>query len=317
MLLRALLIAISLGLAPAVAAQELLQVAVISDINGRYGSTGYHPRVAQAMAQIVALGPDLVIATGDLVAGQRPTPRLTGPELRAMWQAFDAVVREPLRVAGIPLLLTPGNHDASAFEEYSLERDTFLQHNRGAPPLPLLPGSRYPLHYAAALGGVLFLSLDATVPGALPQQQHAWLRSLLADAGGYRAVIAFGHLPLQPVTRGRERDILRDPALETLLQQLGVSAYLSGHHHAWYPGYRRGMAMLSMGNLGGNQRQLVGTSQSTGFSFSLLEIDPAGALGIRAFAAPDYRIELFADTLPAGLGEGEQRLLRLDRAISR
>ena len=90
-----------------------LRVVVISDLNGSYGSTTYAARVADAVEVIVEMRPDLVISTGDMVAGQRQ-PHLTEAEVRAMWAAFHRTVTAPLEAAGIPLAVTPGNHDASA-----------------------------------------------------------------------------------------------------------------------------------------------------------------------------------------------------------
>ena len=48
-----------------------LRVVVISDLNGSYGSTSYSKRIPVAIQRIIALKPDLVISTGDMVAGQR------------------------------------------------------------------------------------------------------------------------------------------------------------------------------------------------------------------------------------------------------
>ena len=65
------LLLLALAVSTPAAWSKPLRVAVISDINGRYGATAYHPRVAVAMQRIIALEPDLVISTGDMVAGQR------------------------------------------------------------------------------------------------------------------------------------------------------------------------------------------------------------------------------------------------------
>ena len=61
-----------------------LEVAVISDLNGSYGSTDYQAHVSDAVAAIVELEPDLVLVTGDMVAGQR-MPILGPDKVRAMW----------------------------------------------------------------------------------------------------------------------------------------------------------------------------------------------------------------------------------------
>ena len=88
-------------------AAQALRVAVISDLNGAYGSLEYPAAVDRAVARIVALKPDLVISTGDMVAGQR-RPHLARGEVERMWAAFHARVSDPLAAAGIPLAVTPG-----------------------------------------------------------------------------------------------------------------------------------------------------------------------------------------------------------------
>lgn len=300
------------GSAPAATA---LRIAVISDINGRYGTTSYHQRVPVALERLIALKPDLVLSTGDMVAGQRPSPMLNQAEIDAMWQSFDRNVRAPLQQAGIPLLMTPGNHDASAYPGFKRERDTYSRVQAAHPPdLPPLPGGEYPFHYAVVVDNVLLISLDATASGPLPPRQLTWLQQQLATAGDYQAVVMFGHLPLQPITRGRERDVITDAALESLLTATGKAIYLSGHHHAYYPGRRLGIDMLSIGNLGGNQRRLVGTDITTGFSFTLLTFDQQGSLGITAYRGPDFTQPFDITRLPATLGSGSRGLQRLDLA---
>ena len=98
-----------------------LLVAVVSDLNGSYGSVRYESNVDRAVERILELRPDLVISTGDMVAGQR-RPHLSRGEVEAMWRSFHAHVSEPLQAAGIPLAVTPGNHDASAYSGFERER---------------------------------------------------------------------------------------------------------------------------------------------------------------------------------------------------
>jgi hypothetical protein len=308
LLLGALLLHLSLP-----ASGEASRIVVISDINGRYGSTGYHQRVSSAVERIIAMQPDLVISTGDMVAGQRPSPKLQRAELETMWRNFHRFVRQPLEGAGIPVLMTPGNHDASVYPGFELEREAYTEYHADHPPgIEPQPAGRFPYHYATEYRGLLLISLDATASGPLPAPQREWLATALEDAGRYHAVLVFGHLPLQPVATGRERDVITDPELESLIAAAGVKAYLSGHHHAYYPGRRGGVDMLSMGNLGGNQRKLVGTNVRTGFSFALLEIDARGVLGITAYLAPHYERILAPETLPPRIGSGDRALRRRD-----
>ena len=70
------------------------------------------------------------------------------------------------------------------------------------------PGN-FPFHFAFSVSDVLFVSLDATVVGALPEAQMNWLEGLLARTEGkYRARIAFSHLPLWPFAIQRETEII-------------------------------------------------------------------------------------------------------------
>ena len=94
----------------------------------------------------------------------------------------------------------------------------------------------------------------------------------------------------------------------------GLTIYLSGHHHAYYPGYRRGIEMLGVGNLGGNPRAIIGTDYTNGFSFALLEFDAQGQLDISAFQAPNFERAVNISGLPRQIGHGDKKLLRRDIA---
>ncbi len=299
-------------LALPVAAEPLIKIAVISDLNGRYGTVGYHERVRAAVRHIIDRAPDLVICTGDMVAGQQPHPLLSRGHLSDMWDAFDQQVRQPLRQAGIPLAMTPGNHDASAYSQFSRERTLYRERQLAhPPPQTLLKHHDYPFRYAFEMDGVVFLSLDATRPGALDPDQRRWIEETLADHGSHRPRVLFGHLPLQAFGRGRERDVLDDGLLEEIIAAPGT-IYLSGHHHAYYPGWRDNITMLSVGNLGGNPRRLVGSGQRNGFGYAWLEIDSDGHFQVDHWQAPAYDTALDQTHLPAELGVGQWRLQRLD-----
>lgn len=74
------------------------------------------------MAEIIACHPLLVLRMGDMVAGQREIARPTNLELKWKSAALHAAVGDPLAQAGNPILVTPGNHDASAYPGYEAER---------------------------------------------------------------------------------------------------------------------------------------------------------------------------------------------------
>lgn len=125
------------------------------------------------MAEIIRFAPDVVVSTGDMVAGRRQ-PLLFEDEIRAMWQAFHRSVSDPLSAAGIPILVTPGNHDASAYDGFQQERRIYEQEWRARQPVPVK--GDWPFAYAAEFGGVRFVSLDATTIRLTSQEVSPCMR---------------------------------------------------------------------------------------------------------------------------------------------
>ncbi len=290
-----------------------LQVVVISDLNGSYGSVDYESHVADAVAAIVELGPDLVLVTGDMVAGQR-RPNLASDDIRAMWTAFHATVTEPLQAADIAVAVTPGNHDASAYAAFSEERKIYAEEWRARrPDVTFSTDTDYPFFYAFDLEGVRFVSLDVTTVGPLSADQMAALDSALEGAGETR--IAFSHLPLWEFAHGRAAEIIGDADLAAAFASLGVDVHLSGHHHAFYPGASNGIAYVSQACLGASPRRLVGTTNRGPRGFTLLDIDvETGNIVIKFRASPDYSAGFDMTTLPTRIDGFGATLVRVDLA---
>ena len=293
------------------ATADALRVVVISDLNGSYGSTSYHPRVDRAVARIIALNPDLVISTGDMVAGQR-MPILSRDEVDDMWRAFHERVSNPLEQAGIPLAVTPGNHDASGYRQFKREREIYANEwLERKPNLTFLDDSDYPFFYAFSLGGVVFTSLDATTVGPLQHDQAERLKQVTA---GEETIIAFSHLPLWPFAVERETEVIGDPALHRIFQDVGLDLHLSGHHHAFYPGWKDGVAFVGQACLGGGPRHLIGSAQKSGHAMTLLEISKQEGIRITALEGNDFLSELDWRALPARITFNGTTLTRLDLA---
>jgi len=252
-------------------------LAVISDLNDAYGSTSYGPQVHDAVARLIALRPDLVLCTGDMVAGQKTG--LSDDTLRAMWSAFDAVVRRPLAAAGIPLAVTFGNHDGPRTGSHAHEgriADAFWRDRR--PPLDFRDASSFPRRYSFTCGGIFLAAIDASV-AALDGAQRDWLAGQLSGeaARAARLRVVFGHLPLYAVAQGRDRagDVLADADdLHAWLESLGVDWYLSGHHHAFYPSRKGHLRLLSAGALGGGPRKLLGDDRPPVKTLTILRLAP-------------------------------------------
>lgn len=295
-------------------AEAGLRIAVISDMNGAYGSTGYRPTVNRAIARILEIRPDLVVSTGDMVAGQR-RPHLSRSEVERMWSAFHAEVSEPLAAAGIPLVVTPGNHDASAYPGFAQERDIFEQQWSKRPPsVSFLDKTGYPFRYAFAANDVLFVSLDVTRIGPLSAEAMDWLRDLLeAHGAAFKHRVVFSHLPLWPVAHGRETEHIGDPEMQATLEDLGIDLYLSGHHHAFYPGAKGGVTFVAQACLGAGPRRLLGAASRAPRGFALVEFSD-DTLHITALTGEDMATPLDWRTLPPRISSPVSDLVRADLA---
>ena len=289
-------------------AGESVTVAVVSDLNGSYGSTDYDAEVHSAVGWLVdEVRPDAVLSTGDMVAGQKQ-----GLDYEAMWSGFHAAVTDPLSRAGIPLAVTPGNHDASAGSVYMDERITYVdQWTQKKPDLRYVDDTFYPLYYAFEIGPALFVSLDATVTGPIDDEQRRWLRNILHQYGDKKVKVVYGHVPLYPFSEERKNEILADAKLEQMLREFDVDLLLSGHHHAYYPGRRGDLRMVGMACLGSGRRTLIGAREVSKKSVAVVRISGAGDIEVDAYHPTDKsRIE--RSSLPPHLNDGKWRIWRDD-----
>lgn len=297
-----------------------LRAVVISDLNESYGTVGYSAEVLAVVRRIAEeWRPDVVIAAGDLVAGQAPA--LPDSTVRAMWRHFDLQIGEPLREAGIPLIAALGNHDASAYPAHERDRRIAVEYWRapGRPrPAGLVDGAEYPLRYTVRQGDVFFAVWDGTnQESARDPALLEWLRRALQspEARSAAHVAVVSHLPLFPVAQGRDRTgefLANGDSLARELERLGATLFVSGHHHAFYPGRRGALDLLHAGALGSGPRPLIGRDGSRR-TVALLEF-AIDSLRIRPFEVldgGDLRPIPIA-TLPAVICWGPHRVVRRD-----
>lgn len=275
--------------------ESVLRAVVISDLNASYGSTHYPAAVGKTLEQVTDVWrPDLVLAAGDLVAGQ--APQLPDSAVRAMWMAFDSTVEAPLRAAQIPLVVTLGNHDASAYPAHARDRKLALEYWR-APQrgtgIPFVDREHYPLRYTLRRGNVFVAVWDATnQESATDLELLQWLQNVLTSSearrAGHRVVLS--HLPLYAVAEGRNRAgevLARGDSLRRLLEGWGATLFISGHHHAYYPGRRGGLELLHVGALGDGPRPLIGTGMPARKTVSVVDFH-ADSLAIKTYGVdPD------------------------------
>lgn len=247
-----------------------VRIVVISDLNSQYGSTTYEREVDQAIKLIPGWQPDLVLCGGDMIAGQKRS--LTQAQIEAMWSAFDTHIAAPLRQANIPFGFTIGNHDGSG--SISQGKLTFQQERDLAsaywnkpdhdPGLNFIDKANFPFYYSFKQQNIFYLVWDASTHIISPEQL-AWVQQSLNSPEAKQAQLrlAIGHLPLYPVAVGRNSGgnfMAEGEKLQTLLETYNVHTYISGHHHAYYPGKKDQLELLHSGALGGGPRQLLNSN---------------------------------------------------------
>ncbi|NJK99723.1 MAG: metallophosphoesterase [Spirulinaceae cyanobacterium SM2_1_0] len=261
-----------------------VRLAVISDLNAAYGSTDYDPEVDKAIALLPFWQPDMVVCSGDMVAGQDLSLGLD--QIKAMWAAFDEHVGTPLRQAQLPYGFTVGNHDASSALGvnnkflFQKERDLaaeYWQNPAHDPGIEFVDRYEFPFYYSFKYGDIFFLAWDGS-SSHIPDEQLAWVEKALASDAAQNAKIRIllGHLPLYAVAVGRNQpgDVMDNAdKLHALLERYNVHTYISGHHHAYYPGKSGNLQLLHMGIIGSGPRPLVDSQLPPWKAMTVIDID--------------------------------------------
>jgi hypothetical protein len=264
--------------------RQNVRLVVISDLNSAYGSTAYDPEIDKAIQLLPFWQPDLVVCSGDMVAGQKLT--LTTSQLEAMWQAFDQHVAAPLREQNIPYGFTMGNHDASSatgvnnaflFKQERDQASSYWNDPSHDPGLEFIDRSDYPFFYTFKYNDIFFMAWDGS-SSHIPPDKLAWVETALASEAAQQAKarMLLGHLPLYAVAVGRNQPgEVMDNAdqLQAMLEGYNVHTYISGHHHAYYPGHRGKLQFLHTGILGSGPRPLINSDLPPRKALTVVDID--------------------------------------------
>lgn len=239
------------------------RIVVISDLNNAYGALDYEAEVDSVIARIIQdWKPDLVLCGGDMVAGQRPA--LSDGRVDSMWLAFDYHVGKPLRDAGIPFAFTIGNHDGSGYPNHVRDRrkaTEYWTNPTHTPSLDFHDRGTFPFWYSFSAGPVFIAVWDASTE-TISTENLTWLQHVMntpeAKSAEYRMVV--GHLPLYGVAIGRDTPgnvLAKADSIRQLLEAMEVQLYVSGHHHAYYPGKHTFLDLLHAGAIGSGARSLL------------------------------------------------------------
>ncbi len=260
-----------------------IRLLVISDLNSQYGSTTYESQVEKTIPLISEWQPDLVLCAGDMIAGQKLS--LTQENIQAMWNSFYRYIATPLRQTKQPFAITIGNHDASGYmksrkflfaKERRLAQDYWSQHQKDL-NLEFLEADGFPFYYSFLHKEIFYLIWDAST-FQIPTQQLEWVEKSLASSQAKTAKmrIVMGHLPLYAVAVGRNKfgDVLTEAEkLQTILEKYNVYLYISGHHHAYFPGYKGNLKLLHSGALGSGPRVLLNSNLPPRNTLTVVDIN--------------------------------------------
>lgn len=256
------------------------RVAVISDFNASFGSTEYEFQVDSIVQRIPRLwSPDLVIAGGDMVAGQ--STALSNEQLRAMWDAFDEKIATPFRDTATPFIFTVGNHDASKSETFAREQGIMAEYwgePQTAPKWFPVNMDNYPFYYSAMDkedGDIFIVSWDASA-SYFSEEELEFVREQFTspEAEAAKVKLLVGHLPLYGVAQERDTpgNVLDNPEeLQAMMEELGVHTYISGHHHAYYPGKHGDVDLLNAGLIGSGPRKLLNSDEVSPRTTTLMD----------------------------------------------
>lgn len=253
-----------------------VRIAVISDLNGSFGSVTYENRIIELIDRMPTYNPDLVICGGDIIAGQ--STALSASDVDAMWAGFDEFIGAPLREMDIPFAFTLGNHDA-AIDVDIAAAERYWNTPGHFPGYFPVDTAHYPFYqsFLEKENGELFMVSWNANDATISQEELSWVRSQLesttAQNAKYRFII--GHLPLYDVAteRNSEGNVLKNAdSLLQMMQDLDVHTYFSGHHHVYYPARRGQVELLNAGAAGPGARVLIGTESEPISSFTLVDV---------------------------------------------
>jgi 3',5'-cyclic AMP phosphodiesterase CpdA len=190
-----------------------------------YGDTRRgHDTHRTLVEHIIALNPDLVINTGDLVQSGRND---------AEWETFLEIIE--LLAEKIPYYTIRGNHDKG--------RGNYEK--RFSPP----NDSGTDRYYSFDYKNVHFVGLDTSDPINKMSSQQYWLEMDLAETDKPHIIVFFHHPPFG-ITAGRGDNARVKKAFHNLFVKHNVNLVIAGHDHLYYRTRRNGVTYITTGGGG-------------------------------------------------------------------
>lgn len=228
------------------------RIAQISDLH--CGSQHHDPQLlADAVDEILALAPDLVIVAGDL------TQEGYAEEFQA---ARDAL--RPIQEA-LTTIVVPGNHDAKNVGYVHFE-DHFGKGDDGRADTTLT------VHRETGPRSVSIVAVDSSMPdlaeGEVGRFRYGWIRENFTQGADLKLFALHHHLISVPGT-GRERNIVWDAGdILAVLEECNVDIVLCGHKHVPHVWALGEMLLVSSGTVSSYR-----TRGYTRPSYNVVEVD--------------------------------------------
>lgn len=203
---------------------DQFQFAVISDRTG-----GHREKVfSRAVGQINLLQPEFVMSVGDLIEGYTIKEEV----IKEQWDEFDNYTKN----FSMPFFYVPGNHDMATEVLYQKWGERY--------------GRRY---YHFVYKDVLFLCLNSDDPplsASISADQHAYLKTTLAENPASRWTFVFVHRPIWTAS-----DLTKNGwgEVERLLAGRKYTVFC-GHLHRYQVYQRNGMQYYQLATTGGGSR---------------------------------------------------------------
>lgn len=158
----------------------------------------------------------------------------------------------------------------------------------------------------------LFISIDSTKVGPLPLEQLQFVENELTRHADKKIKALFTHVPQVHFAKVPEGESFYDEKLMEVVHRHGVNLFLSGHHHAYYPGFLDRTHFVSQACLGASPRQLAGTDHRSSRSITLIKVFK-DRFDISALEGPDFTREIDHSTLPRQIEAKGRTIILKDR----
>lgn len=219
----------------------------------------------------LALHPDLIVCTGDLIHHDFELYPRVAAKLAAL-----------ANEVGAPLVVVPGNHDDVA-EAQRLTGGL----------VPALP-------HRTRICGYDVMSLDSS-EGSIPEAQLAWLHGAIHAPDALPSVLVMHHSPLPSVMPSLTSIGLRNAdALADVIAGADVRLVLAGHYHHAMQGMFHGVPVCVAPSLAYEQDMSAGPSRVSGVKAAAFAVEELDGDGLRTTIVPMEGSRSVLFTVPAG-----------------